>query len=218
MRAINVLEGDEVVNVMLTNGENELILASRNGRAVRFNENDIRVMGRIATGVKGMELQGDDDAVIEMVVAYDPEQSLMVISENGFGKRSKIGVLNEVTREDGTTYYKVEDGGYRLTKRGSKGVTTLNITEKTGKVIAVKCVKGDEDLMIINKSGIAIRFAIADAGNEKGRNTQGVKLIELKKRNETIASVCVVPHEDVTDEETDETVDASETQGEGNNE
>ena len=218
VRAINVLEGDEVVNVMLTNGENELILASRNGRAVRFNENDIRVMGRIATGVKGMELQGDDDAVIEMVVAYDPEQSLMVISENGFGKRSKIGVLNEVTREDGTTYYKVEDGGYRLTKRGSKGVTTLNITEKTGKVIAVKCVKGDEDLMIINKSGIAIRFAIADAGNEKGRNTQGVKLIELKKRNETIASVCVVPHEDVTDEETDEAVEASETQGEGNNE
>ena len=218
VRAINVLEGDEVVNVMLTNGENELILASRNGRAVRFNENDIRVMGRIATGVKGMELQGDDDAVIEMVVAYDPEQSLMVISENGFGKRSKIGVLSEVTREDGTTYYKVEDGGYRLTKRGSKGVTTLNITEKTGKVIAVKCVKGDEDLMIINKSGIAIRFAIADAGNEKGRNTQGVKLIELKKRNETIASVCVVPHEDVTDEETDEAVEASETQGEGNNE
>ncbi|MBO7645558.1 MAG: DNA gyrase subunit A, partial [Prevotella sp.] len=204
VRAINVLEGDEVVNVMLTNGHDELILASRNGRAVRFDENDIRSMGRIATGVKGMELQGDDDAVIEMVVAYDPEQSLMVISENGFGKRSKIGVLTEVTREDGTTYKKVEDGGYRLTKRDSKGVTTLNITEKTGKVIAMKCVKGDEDLMIINKSGIAIRFAIADAGNEKGRNTQGVKLIELKKRNETIASVCVVPHEDVTDEETDE--------------
>ena len=204
VRAINVLEGDEVVNVMLTNGHDELILASRNGRAVRFDENDIRSMGRIATGVKGMELQGDDDAVIEMVVAYDPEQSLMVISENGFGKRSKIGVLTEVTREDGTTYKKVEDGGYRLTKRGSKGVTTLNITEKTGKVIAMKCVKGDEDLMIINKSGIAIRFAIADAGNEKGRNTQGVKLIELKKRNETIASVCVVPHEDVTDEDTDE--------------
>ena len=110
-------------------------------------------------------------------------------------------MLTEVTREDGTTYMKVEDGGYRLTKRGSKGVTTLNITEKTGKVIAVKCVKGDEDLMIINKSGIAIRFAIADAGDEKGRNTQGVKLIELKKRNETIASVCVVPHEEEEDED-----------------
>ena len=203
VRAINIAEGDEVVNVMLTNGHNELILASRNGRAVRFNETDVRVMSRIATGVRGMELQGEDDAVIEMVVAYNPEQSLMVISEKGFGKRSKIGVLNEVTREDGSIYYKVEDGGYRLTKRGSKGVTTLNITEKTGKVIAVKCVKGDEDLMIINKSGIAIRFAIADTGDEKGRNTQGVKLIELKKRNESIASVCVVPHEEEEANEND---------------
>ncbi len=211
VRAINVMEDDEVVNVMLTNGHDELILASRNGRAVRFDENDIRIMGRTATGVRGMTLEGDDDAVIGMVVAYDPEQSLMVISEKGFGKRSKIGVLSEVTREDGTTYMKVEDGGYRLTKRGSKGVTTLNITEKTGKVIAVKCVTGEEDLMIINKSGIAIRFAIADAGDTKGRNTQGVKLIELKKRNETIASVCVVPHEDVTEEDEENTAAAEET-------
>lgn len=202
VRAINVLEGDEVVNVMLTNGHDELILASRNGRAVRFDENDIRVMGRVSTGVRGMTLSDDNDAVIGMVVAYDPEQSLMVISEKGYGKRSKIGVLTEATREDGTTYKKVEDGGYRLTKRGSKGVTTLNITEKTGKVIAVKCVSGEEDLMIINKSGIAIRFAISDAGDTKGRNTQGVKLIELKKRNESIASVCVVPHED-EEQETD---------------
>lgn len=200
VRAINVLEDDEVVNVMLTNGHDELILASRNGRAVRFDENDIRVMGRVSTGVRGMTLTDEEDAVIGMVVAYDPEQSLMVISEKGYGKRSKIGSLSEVTREDGTKYMKVEDGGYRLTKRGSKGVTTLNITEKTGKVIAVKCVTGDEDLMIINKSGIAIRFAIADAGDTKGRNTQGVKLIELKKRNESIASVCVVPHEEQTEE------------------
>lgn len=200
VRAINVLEGDEVVNVMLTNGHDELILASRNGRAVRFDENDIRVMGRVSTGVRGMTLTDEEDAVIGMVVAYDPEQSLMVISEKGYGKRSKIGSLSEVTREDGTKYMKVKDGGYRLTKRGSKGVTTLNITEKTGKVIAVKCVTGDEDLMIINKSGIAIRFAIADAGDTKGRNTQGVKLIELKKRNESIASVCVVPHEEQTEE------------------
>ena len=215
VRAINIAEGDEVVNVMLTNGHNELILASRNGRAVRFNETDVRVMSRIATGVRGMELQGEDDAVIEMVVAYNPEQSLMVISEKGFGKRSKIGVLNEVTREDGSIYYKVEDGGYRLTKRGSKGVTTLNITEKTGKVIAVKCVKGDEDLMIINKSGIAIRFAIADTGDEKGRNTQGVKLIELKKRNESIASVCVVPHEE---EEANENENENENDNDNDNE
>lgn len=208
VRAINVLDGDEVVNVMLTNGKDELILASRNGRAVRFDENDIRIMGRVSTGVRGMTLSDEDDAVIGMVVAYDANQSLMVISEKGYGKRSKIGQLTEMTREDGTKYMKVEDGGYRLTKRGSKGVTTLNITEKTGKVIAVKCVTGEEDLMIINKSGIAIRFAIADAGDTKGRNTQGVKLIDLKKRNETIASVCVVPHEeeeDNADPDTEET-------------
>lgn len=210
VRAINILEDDEVVNVMLTNGKDELILASRNGRAVRFDENDIRVMGRVSTGVRGMTLADNDDAVIGMVVAYDPEQSLMVISEKGFGKRSKIGKLTEATREDGTTYMKVEDGGYRLTKRGSKGVTTLNITEKTGKVIAVKCVTGDEDLMIINKSGIAIRFAIADAGDTRGRNTQGVKLIELKKRNETIASVCVVPHEEEEDTQETDTEEVNE--------
>lgn len=211
IRAINILEGDEVVDVMLTNGSNELILASRNGRAVRFNESDVRVMGRVSTGVRGMRLEeGDaDDAVVGMVVAYDPELSLMVVSEKGYGKRSKIGIVDE----NG----KVEDGGYRLASRGTKGVKTLNITEKTGKVIAVKCVNGDEDLMIINKSGIAIRFAIADAGNEKGRNTQGVKLIELKKRNESIASICVVPHEDeeeeiIDDDVTSEGVDTSVNQ------
>ncbi|MBO7646330.1 MAG: DNA gyrase subunit A, partial [Prevotella sp.] len=184
VRAINIVEGDEVVNVMLTNGHNELILASRNGRAVRFNETEIRVMGRVATGVIGMRLAGGDDEVVGMVCVNDPDvETIMVVSENGFGKRSEV-----------------ED--YRLTKRGSKGVITLNITDKTGKLVAVKCVRGDEDLMIINKSGIAIRFAIADAGDTKGRNTQGVKLIELKKRNETIASVCVVPHEE--DEEDNE--------------
>ena len=184
VRAVNIVEGDEVVNVMLTNGHNELILASRNGRAVRFNETEIRVMGRVATGVIGMRLAGGDDEVVGMVCVNDPDvETIMVVSENGFGKRSEV-----------------ED--YRLTKRGSKGVITLNITDKTGKLVAVKCVRGDEDLMIINKSGIAIRFAIADAGDTKGRNTQGVKLIELKKRNETIASVCVVPHEE--DEEDNE--------------
>ena len=219
VRAINIQEGDEVVNVMLTNGHNELILASRNGKAVRFNETDVRVMSRVATGVRGMKLVGDDDAVIEMVVAYDPEQSLMVVSEKGFGKRSKIGVLTEVTREDGTTYMKVEDGGYRLSKRGSKGVNTLNVTDKTGKVVAVKCVTGDEDLMIINKSGIAIRFAIAETGGEKGRNTQGVKLIDLKKRNEAIASVCVVPHEEITEDENEnENEDSVGETTENNNE
>ena len=123
---------------MLQTAVMKLVLASRNGRAVRFDEKDIRVMGRVSTGVRGMMLTDEDDAVIGMVVAYDPEQSLMVISEKGYGKRSKIGKLTEVTREDGTKYMKVEDGGYRLTKRGSKGVSTLNI--RKGKVIAVKCV------------------------------------------------------------------------------
>ncbi len=208
IRAINVAEGDEVVNVVLTNGHNELILASRNGRACRFDENDIRPMARTATGVRGMTLDDEEDAVIGMVVAYNPEQSLMVVSEKGYGKRSKIGVLQEMTREDGSKYLKVEDGGYRLTRRGSKGVTTLNITERTGKVIAVSCVTGEEDLMIINKSGVTIRFAIADVGDTKGRNTQGVKLIELKKRNDSIASVCLVPHEESEENDAADAPDA----------
>lgn len=212
VRAINILDDDEVVNVMLTNGHNELILASRNGRAVRFNENDIRNMGRVSTGVRGMRLDENDpdDAVIGMVVAYDPTQSLMVVSERGYGKRSIIGAVDENGR--------VEEGGYRLASRGTKGVKTLNITEKTGKVIAIKCVTGDEDLMIIKKSGIVIRFAIADAGDAKGRNTQGVKLIDLNKRNEVIASVCVVPHEDQPEDEITEISEGDTTPDETNQE
>ncbi len=174
VNAINILEGDEVVDVRLTNGNNELVMANRNGRAVRFHENAIRAMGRVATGVRGMRLDEDgEDAVVGMIVVNRPdEETIMVVSENGYGKRSQV-----------------ED--YRVTNRGGKGVKTLNITEKTGKLVAIKNVTDENDLMIINKSGIAIRLAVADC-RVMGRATQGVRLINLSKKNDVIASVCKV--------------------------
>ena len=171
--AISIAEGDEVVDVRLTNGKNELIIANRNGRAVYFDENDIRTMGRTATGVRGMRLDGKDDAVVGMIVVNDAaSETVMVVSENGYGKRSLV-----------------ED--YRKTKRGGKGVKTLNITEKTGKLVAIKNVTNDNDLMIINKSGIVIRLAVSNC-RVMGRATQGVRLINLAKKNDVIASVCKV--------------------------
>ena len=171
--AINISEGDEVVDVRLTNGHNELILANRNGRAVRFNESAIRTMGRTATGVRGMRLDGDDDAVVGMIVVNEAEkESVMVVSENGYGKRSQVA-------------------DYRITNRGGKGVKTLAITEKTGRLVAIKNVTDENDLMIINKSGITIRLAVADV-RVMGRATQGVRLINLTKKNDVIASVCKV--------------------------
>ena len=171
--AINIAEGDEVVDVRLTNGHNELILANRNGRAVRFDEETIRTMGRTATGVRGMRLDGGDDAVVGMIVINDSEnETVMVVSEEGYGKRSEV-----------------ED--YRKTNRGGKGVKTLNITDKTGRLVAIKNVTDDNDLMIINKSGIVIRLAVADC-RVMGRATQGVRLINLTKKNDVIASVCKV--------------------------
>ena len=171
--AINIAEGDEVVDVRLTNGHNELILANRNGRAVRFDEETIRTMGRTATGVRGMRLDGGDDAVVGMIVINDSEnETVMVVSEEGYGKRSEV-----------------ED--YRKTNRGGKGVKTLNITDKTGRLVAIKNVTDDNDLMIINKSGIVIRLAVADC-RVMGRATQGVRLINLAKKNDVIASVCKV--------------------------
>ena len=171
--AINIAEGDEVVDVRLTNGHNELILANRNGRAVRFDEETIRTMGRTATGVRGMRLDGGDDAVVGMIVINDSEnETVMVVSEDGYGKRSEV-----------------ED--YRKTNRGGKGVKTLNITDKTGRLVAIKNVTDDNDLMIINKSGIVIRLAVADC-RVMGRATQGVRLINLTKKNDVIASVCKV--------------------------
>ena len=171
--AINILEGDQVVGVRLTNGNNELLLANRNGRAIRFNESELRPMGRGATGVRGMTLDGGDDEVVGLVCVNDPEkETIMVVSENGYGKRSDI-----------------ED--YRKTSRGVKGVKTINITEKTGRLVAIKVVTDDNDLMIINKSGIIIRLKVADV-RVIGRATQGVKLIDLTKKNDVIASVCKV--------------------------
>lgn len=206
--AINIVEGDEVVDVRLTNGHNELIIADRNGRAVRFDEQTIRTMGRSATGVRGMKVDGGDDVVVGMIVVNDAEnETAMVVSENGYGKRSAI-----------------ED--YRKTNRGGKGVKTLAITEKTGRLVALKNVTDDNDLMIINKSGIVIRLAVADV-RVMGRATQGVRLINLTKKSDVIASVCKVMSSELeaTDEEEsrellDETVEKfnssiSNTQTEG---
>ena len=171
--AINIADGDEVVDVRLTNGHNELIIADRNGRAVRFNETDVRCMGRVSTGVRGMKLDDGDDAVIGMIVVNDAAtETVMVVSEEGYGKRSEV-----------------ED--YRKTARGGKGVKTLNITEKTGRLVAIKNVTDDNDLMIINRSGIAIRLSVAEC-RVMGRATQGVRLINLAKKNDVIASVCKV--------------------------
>lgn len=173
VNAINIQDGDEVVDVRLTNGHNELILANRNGRAVRFNENTIRVMGRTATGVRGMKLDEGDDAVIGMIVVNNADkETVMVVSEQGYGKRSQV-----------------ED--YRVTNRGGKGVKTLAVTEKTGRLVAIKNVTDENDLMIINKSGIVIRLGVADV-RVMGRATQGVRLINLSKKNDVIASVCRV--------------------------
>ena len=173
VNAINIQEGDEVVGVRLTNGHNELVLANRNGRAVRFNENTVRAMGRVSTGVRGMRLDGGDDEVIGMVVINRPEEeTIMVVSEKGYGKRSLV-----------------ED--YRVTNRGGKGVKTLGITEKTGRLVAIKVVTDDNDLMIINKSGVVIRLSVQEC-RVMGRTTQGVRLINLAKKNDVIASVCKV--------------------------
>lgn len=173
VQAINILDGDEVVDVRLTNGHNELIMADRNGKAVRFDENDVRCMGRVSTGVRGMRLDEGDDAVVGMVVVNDAEtETVMVVSENGYGKRSMV-----------------ED--YRKTNRGGKGVKTMAVTEKTGRLVAIKNVTDDNDLMIINKSGIVIRLAVKEV-RIMGRATQGVRLINLAKKNDIIASVCKV--------------------------
>lgn len=179
VRAITINEGDEVVDVRLTNGRNQLILANRNGRAVRFDETDVRAMGRTATGVCGMKPDDDgQDEVVGMIVVNDPKtESVMVVSQEGCGKRSEV-----------------ED--YRMTRRGAKGVKTLNITEKTGKLVAIKNVTDDNDLMIINQSGIVIRMAVAEV-RVMGRNTQGVRLINLTKKNDVIASVCKVMSSDL---------------------
>lgn len=182
VNAILLRDDDEVIEVRLTDGNSEVILADRKGRAIRFNEDRVRSMGRVSTGVRGMQLEGNDDTVIGMItMTGEPDETVMVVSEKGYGKRSAL-----------------ED--YRVTNRGGKGVKTLNITDKTGDLIAIKNVNDDNDLMIINQSGVAIRLAV-NTIKVQGRYTQGVKLIDLGKRGDTIASVCKVDSEEEVAEE-----------------
>ena len=182
VNAITIREDDSVIEVRMTNGNNEIIIANRNGRAIRFHEAAVRVMGRTATGVRGITLDNDgQDEVVGMICIKDLEtESVMVVSEQGYGKRSEI-----------------ED--YRKTNRGGKGVKTMNITDKTGKLVTIKSVTDENDLMIINKSGITIRLKVADV-RIMGRATQGVRLINLEKRNDQIGSVCKVMTESLEDE------------------
>ena len=184
VNAINIREDDQLIGAVLTEGDSEIVMANRNGRAIRFNESEIRNMGRTATGVRGMAVSGPDDEVVGMIcMRATAKDEVLVVSEQGMGKRSKL-----------------ED--YRITHRGSKGVKTMNITEKTGKLIAIKNVNDNNDLVIINKSGIAIRLKVAEL-RVMGRATQGVRLINLEKKNDQIASVCKVDTEPETlDEET----------------
>jgi len=230
LNAINLVEGDEVIEVALTSGNDDIIIANHNGRAIRFNENGVRLMGRTATGVRGMRLDNEEDEAVGMLVmqcnealseeqwaamdAADVEtveneelpddtesteeqteaqpfaQDIMVVSEKGYGKRSVLG-------------------DYRITRRGGKGVKTLNLTDKTGKLIAIKAVTDDDDLMIINKSGVTIRLALSEV-RVQGRNTQGVSLINLKKRNDVISSVCRVEHEEPEEEVATDVAEAGE--------
>lgn len=207
VNAITIREDDKVIQVRLTTGNSEIIMANRNGRAIRFNESKVREMGRTATGVRGMTLDGPEDEVVGMIAINDPQtETVMVVSEQGYGKRSDL-----------------ED--YRITNRGGKGVKTMNITDKTGLLVAIKSVTDENDLMIINKSGITIRLKVTDV-RVMGRATQGVRLINLTKKNDQIASVCKVLSEQEEEElegeseliEGDETNVGTEIEGENNEE
>ena len=193
VNAITLRPGDGLIDVCLTDGNNEVLIANRNGRAIRFHESAVRDMGRTASGVRSMTLDNDPgDEVIGMICIKDKEaETVLVVSEQGYGKRSVID-------------------DYRITNRGGKGVKTINITEKTGKLVAIKNVTEDNDIMIINKSGITIRLKVADL-NVIGRATQGVRLINLEKRNDEIASVCKVMSEQEEEKTiTEDTTDAEE--------
>ena len=198
VNAINILEDDSVVSVELTNGHNEIIVANAGGRAVRFNESEVRPMGRVSTGVRSIILDNDPrDGVVGMCVINDVEnESIMVLSENGFGKRTDV-----------------EE--YRKTSRHCKGVKTIAITEKTGYLVAILVVKDEDDLMIINKSGTTIRLHADDIKTTKSRVTQGVKVIELKKRNDVISHLSVVPRSD-EEEETEESSNEAENENQTN--
>ncbi len=184
VNAIIIREDDQLISVELTDGDSEIIMADRNGRAIRFHESKVREMGRVSTGVRGMTLDDDDDVVVGMIcMKPDAENTVMVVSENGYGKRSVL-----------------ED--YRITNRGGKGVKTMNITDKTGRLVAIKSVNDENDLVIINKSGITLRMKVSDI-RVQGRATQGVRVINLEKRNDTIASLCCVESEQEIDDAAD---------------
>ena len=180
INAITVREGDTLLEVLLTNGTNEIMLASKAGKLVRFNESNVRPMGRNAAGVRGQNVSDKGNEVIGMIAMPDQLSNVMVVSEKGYGKRSDIDE-------------------YRVTKRGGKGVKTINVTEKTGNLIAIKAVTDKDDLMIINKSGIIIRLAVADL-RVIGRATQGVRLINLKETDEIAAVTKVDVEEEVVGE------------------
>lgn len=188
VNAIIIRDDDQLIQVELTDGNSEILLANRNGRAIRFHESKVREMGRVSTGVRGMSLDDDNDEVVGMIcMNQSSENNVMVISENGYGKRSLLD-------------------DYRITNRGGKGVKTINVTDKTGALVAMKSVTDDNDLVIINKSGITLRLKVADV-RVMGRATQGVRLINLEKRSDTIASVCCV------DTDTDEDVETIQVEG-----
>lgn len=193
INAIAIREDDQVIEVRLTDGRNEVIIADRDGHAIRFNEDKVRCMGRTAAGVRGMMLNNDDDEVVGMIcVKPSGPENILVVSEQGYGKRSDLA-------------------DYRVTNRGGKGVKTLNITEKTGKLVTIKAVTDDNDLMIINKSGIAIRVKVVDL-RVMGRATQGVRLINLDKRGDHISSVCKVDSEENVAEDSIEVEDSCNEQ------
>ena len=217
--AITIREDDQVIQVRLTDGKTDVVMANRNGRAIRFPESKVREMGRTATGVRGMQLDedGQDEVVGMICVNKDSEETVMVVSQQGYGKRT---LLDERDEEGNIV---LDENGevvpvYRVTNRGGKGVKTMNITDKTGKLVSIKSVNDNNDLMIINKSGITIRVKIADI-RVMGRATQGVRLINLDKRNDEIASVCKVPTEsEVEIEEVvdNETIISTENNGDEN--
>ena len=200
INAITIKEDDILLEARLTTGNSQVMLALKSGKAVRFEEAKTRPMGRSASGVRGITLANDQDEVIGMITIEDPqEESVLVVSENGYGKRTYID-----DPEDGEPVY-------RITNRGGKGVKTISITEKTGNLVAIKSVTDSDDLMIINKSGIAIRLAVQDL-RLMGRATQGVRLINLKN-NDSIAAVAKVMHDE---DSVDETIVATETMDGGN--
>lgn len=189
INAININEGDQLLEARLTNGNNEILLALRSGRAIRFHESTVRSVGRNSSGVRGVTLGGPGDEVIGMVCINDPKETILVVSERGYGKRTDL-----------------ED--YRVTNRGGKGVKTLNITDKTGNLIAIKSVVDSDDLMIINKSGITIRMAVKDL-RVMGRATQGVRVIRLSESDQ-IASICKVEEKEEIEEGAEKLTDLTE--------